>query len=111
MYTNYNVFSINELPKTLIQKLVNFFSVEHKDFKYYREPSKEMVDNAKKMNDNSITRLNENNFWYRKLSCLRRKSLRAYLLSPNDDDHHKYTENVTKIEINKYQISYFNSTF
>ena len=40
------------------------------------------------MNDNSITRIYENSFWY-----------------------HKYTEDVTKIEINKYQLSYFNSTF
>ena len=47
IYTNYNVLSIHELLKTLINKLVNFLSVEPKEFKYYREPSKEMVDMAK----------------------------------------------------------------
>ena len=36
-----------------------------------------MIDNAKKMNNNSITRINGNSLWY-----------------------HKYTEDATKIRIN-----------
>ena len=66
IYTNYTVVSINELLKILTKKLVNFLSVQLKEFKYYREFTKTMIKKAKNLSENSFTRYDASSYWYHK---------------------------------------------
>ena len=87
IYTNHTVVSINELLKILTKKLVNFLSVQPKEFKYYREPSKTMIEKAKKLSENSFTRYDASSYWY----------------------HKQDKSDKSKFEYNKYVINRYNN--
>ena len=68
VFTNSVCLTVLQLLKCLTLKLVNYFSVEMTDFKYYRSPECQMIQKAKLLSSSNFfqDKLNTNGYYYNK---------------------------------------------
>lgn len=60
VYTDYELYSVAMFLKIVIEKMINTYTVAPKEFKYYREPSIDMIEMANKIIDSNINFIQSN---------------------------------------------------